>query len=46
MERDIEEDKPLDWVLLAGSVAFITAGLAAPWLLVEYGGVSPTEWGL
>ena len=45
MERDIEKDKPLDWIVLLGSIVFVAVGVLAPFLLIEYGGVSPTEWG-
>ena len=45
MERDIEKDKPVDWLILVGSIVFILVGIGAPWIIVEYGDASPRDWG-
>ena len=45
MKNEIEDDKPIDWVILLGSIAFIAGGILAPWIIIEFGGANPREWG-
>ena len=43
-KNDEIEDKPIDWAVLVGAIAFICLGLAAPVVLYSFGGMHINEW--
>ena len=40
------KDKPIDWVVLIGSIGFITFGVGAPYLLYKFGDLNFLSCGL
>ena len=45
MTKHKNEDKPIDWMVLIGAIAFFSFGVGAPYILYVFGGLDIQTWG-